>query len=151
MEQLKAEVRNIVFASEDNGYTVARVRAKSEPGEVTICGYLGTIVPGEILDMSGHWKEHPKFGRQFQVQNYSQILPATENGIKRYLSSNMIKGIGPVTAERLVNSFGAGVLDILDQNPDRLLEVEGIGPGKLKTIVNSWEEQREIRSLMLFL
>lgn len=151
MEELKAEVQNIVFAAPDNGYTVARVKAKSEPGQVTICGYLGMLVPGEILDMSGEWKEHPKFGRQFWVKSFSQVLPATENGIKRYLSSNMIKGVGPVMAERMIKAFGPKVLDLLDQDPERLLQIEGIGPSKLKTIVDSWEEQREIRSLMLFL
>ncbi len=151
MENLKAEIINIVFFASENGFMVARVKTPSEPGQITICGYLGNLVPGEMVEMKGFWKEHPKFGRQFWVENFSQLLPATENGIKRYLSSNMIKGVGPVMADRLVETFGASVLDILDEDPEKLLQVEGIGQGKLKTIVKSWEEQREIRALMLFL
>ena len=151
MEQIKAEVLSIVFAAKENGFLVARVKASNEPGQVTICGYLGNLAPGEAVELNGFWKEHPKFGRQFWVENFTQVLPATENGIKRYLSSNMIKGVGPVMAERMVQAYGSEVLDLLDEDPEQLLKIEGIGPSKLKTIVASWEEQREIRSLMLFL
>ena len=151
MQEFKAEVNNIVYSNEENGYTVARVRARKYPGLITICGHLGSVAPGEMLELKGIWKEHRKYGRQFIVQDFRQLYPASINGIRRYLSSNMIKGVGPVMAQRLIDKFGVKVLEIIDQEPQRLLEVEGIGPKKMEMIEKSWAEQREIRALMLFL
>ncbi len=151
MGTLKAEVTSLVYFSEDSGYAVARVKSSQEPGQVTVCGAMGRIVPGELLSLKGEWKDHPKYGRQFMVSEFEQLFPASINGIKRYLSSGMIKGVGPVMAEKMVERFGKKVLDILEENPDQLLQVEGIGPKKLQRIRSSWEDQREIRNLMLFL
>ena len=151
MQHLRGEVQKVVFHNPDNGYAVVRLKTGDEPGLITVVGDLGTVVPGEGLSVSGQWQEHPRFGRQFQVQSWEQIVPASLNGIKRYLASGKIKGLGPSLAERLVNTFGTYVLEILDHDPDRLLEVEGIGPKKLERIVESWTSQREIRSLILFL
>jgi exodeoxyribonuclease V alpha subunit len=148
---LHGEVQSIVFASEDTGFVIARVRSKDHPGRITIIGELGTVVPGEILEMTGSWAEHPKYGSQFKVDDCRQLLPASVNGIKRYLGSGLIKGLGPVMAQRMIAAFGARVLTILDKDPDRLLRVEGIGEKKLASIKASWEEHREIRGLMLFL
>lgn len=151
MNLLKAEVTNLVYHNEENGYAVVRVTSQEEPGLVTVCGTMGRLVPGEMLSLKGQWKEHPKYGRQFIVSEFEQIFPATVNGIKRYLSSGMIKGVGPVMAEKMVKKFGKEVLEILENDPDQLLKIDGLGPKKLEKIVSSWEGQREIRTLMLFL
>ncbi|MFN2268601.1 MAG: helix-hairpin-helix domain-containing protein, partial [Desulfonatronovibrio sp.] len=151
MNLLKAEVTNLVYHNEENGYAVVRVTAQEEPGLVTVCGTMGKLVPGEMLSLKGQWKEHPKYGRQFIVSEFEQIFPATVNGIKRYLGSGMIKGVGPVMAEKMVKKFGKDVLDILENDPDKLLKIDGLGPKKLEKIISSWEGQREIRTLMLFL
>ncbi|PIE68671.1 MAG: ATP-dependent RecD-like DNA helicase [Deltaproteobacteria bacterium] len=148
---LKGEVVSIVFTGSDNGFVIARLRAKGEPGLVTVVGTLGEVVPGELLELTGTWKEHPKFGRQFQAATCRQVLPATINGIKRYLGSGCIKGIGPGMADKLVKAFGVRVLDILDEDPKQLLQVPGLGKKTLAKITQSWEKQREIRTLMLFL
>jgi exodeoxyribonuclease V alpha subunit len=148
---LKGEVVSVVFANSENGFVITRLRARGEPGQITAVGIMGEVTPGEMLELSGTWKEHPKFGRQFQAETCVQVLPATTNGIKRYLGSGCIKGIGPTMAGKLVREFGAKVLDILDENPEQLLRVSGLGRKTLSKIVESWEKQREIRALMLFL
>ena len=149
--ELKAEVVGVTYFNPLNGYLVARVRATGEPGQVTVVGNLGQVAPGETLELTGDWRDHPKFGRQFEAATCRQVLPATINGIKRYLASGMIRGVGPVLAQRLVDKFGAEVLEILDNDPQRLRAVEGLGRKKLDSVVESWREQREIRDLMLFL
>lgn len=151
MNLLKAEVTSLIYHNEENGYAVVRVTSQDEPGLVTVCGTMGRLVPGEMLSLKGQWKEHPKYGRQFIVSEFEQIFPATVNGIKRYLSSGMIKGVGPVMAEKMVKKFGKDVLDILENDPEKLLKIDGLGPKKLEKIISSWEGQREIRTLMLFL
>ncbi|MGE4291624.1 MAG: ATP-dependent RecD-like DNA helicase [Desulfovibrio sp.] len=148
---LNAEVQSVVYHNEESGWVVARVRAKDEPGLVSIVGTLGRLTPGESLVLTGEWKTHPKFGRQLDVQSFEQARPATENGVVKYLASAAVKGIGPKTAELLVQRFGVGVLDILDEEPERLLEIKGISKNKLKDIVESWDKQREIKNLILFL
>ena len=150
-QTIKGEVQSIVFSNAENGFLIARIRAKGEPGQVVVVGSMGQVSPGEMLELTGTWKEHPKFGRQFQVQTCVQVLPATVNGIKRYLASGCIKGIGETMADRLITAFGAKVLDILDEEPQRLLKVPGLGKKTLAKILESWEKQREIRALMLFL
>ncbi len=151
MNLLKAEVTSMVYLNEENGYAVARVTSSREPGQITVCGTLGKLIPGELLALKGEWKEHPKYGRQFIVSEFEQLFPASVNGIKRYLSSGMIRGVGPVMADKMVRSFGKKVLDILEEDPDKLLEIDGLGPKKLEKIKKSWKSQREIRNLMLFL
>lgn len=148
---LTGEVRSVAFHAPDSGWTVARVAARGEPGQTTVVGVLGVLTPGEVLEMWGRWKEHPRFGRQFEVSRFVQAYPASLAGIVRYLSSGLIKGVGPALAERMADRFGIEVLDILDNEPKRLLEVEGVGRKKLADIVACWNEQREIRGLMLFL
>lgn len=149
--ELNAEVASVTYFNAENGYLVARVRAKGEPGLVTIVGNVGQVAPGEMLELLGGWKDHPRFGRQFEAESCRKVLPASENGVRRYLASGMIRGIGPVLAGRLVETFGADVLDILDKTPEKLMRVEGVGRKTLRGIIESWEEQREIRDLMVFL
>jgi exodeoxyribonuclease V alpha subunit len=148
---LQGEVVNVVYHNPENGYAIVRLLAASEPGQATAVGVLGSVAPGEFLRLSGEWTEHPKFGRQFKVESCEHVMPASLNGIRRFLESGAVKGIGPKIAERLIHRFGSQVLEILDMEPERLLEVEGIGPAKLKGICSSWQEKREVRGLMLFL
>jgi len=150
-ESLDGEVISVLFHNPENNYVVARISSPGEPGQVTIVGNLGWIAPGERVSLTGEWTEHPKFGRQFKASTCSQTMPATLNGIRRYLASGMIRGVGPELAGRMLKRFGKQVLDILEEEPRKLLEVEGIGPKKLEKIEESWREQREIRSLILFL
>ncbi len=151
MDELSGEVLSIVFYNPDEEFVVARLRSRKEPAPVTIVGNMGHIAPGVELTLYGKWRVHPRFGRQFQVINFTQNLPATEVGIKKYLSSGLIKGIGPVIASRLLNKFGVNVLNILDNEPEKLLEVNGIGKKTLEKIRASWEEQKEVRNIILFL
>lgn len=147
---IKAEVHSVVYHNPDNGYAVVRVRAKDEPGIITVVGCLGQLQPGEFLEMEGEWKTHPKFGRQMEVSNFKQTYPATENGVVRFLKSSL-KGVGEKTAEALVKRFGVAVLDILDTDPDRLREVKTITKKRLADMVESWRTQREVKSLIVFL
>jgi exodeoxyribonuclease V alpha subunit len=151
MLTIQGEVVTVVYHNPENGYVIARLDSPDEPGQVNVVGVLGDVAPGESLRLAGEWVEHPRFGRQFKAESCEHILPATLNGIRRFLGSGAVKGIGEKTADRLVARFGSQILDILDTDPERLLEVEGIGPAKLKSIVSSWQEKREVRGLMLFL
>jgi exodeoxyribonuclease V alpha subunit len=151
MCSIQGEVVTVVYHNPENGYVIARVDSPSEPGQVNVVGLLGDVAPGESLRMTGEWVEHPKFGRQFKAESCEHLLPASINGIRRFLGSGAVKGIGEKTADRLISRFGSQILDIMDSDPEQLLEVEGIGPAKLKTIVSSWQEKREVRGLMLFL
>ena len=147
---LKAEVQSVVYHNAENGYAVARVRSKDEPGIVTIVGCLGQLQPGEFLELSGEWKTHPKFGRQLEVHSFQQTYPATEHGVVRFLKSSL-KGVGEKTAQDLVKRFGVAVLDLLDSDPNRLREVKGISKKKLDGMLESWSTQREVKSLIVFL
>jgi len=147
---IKAEVQSVVYHNPDNGYAVARVRAKDEPGIITVVGCLGQLQPGEFLEIEGEWKNHPKFGRQLEASSFKQTYPATEHGVVRFLKSSL-KGVGEKTAEALVKEFGVAVLDILDTDPERLRAVRGITKKRLDGMVESWRSQREVKSLIVFL
>lgn len=151
MSIIQGEVVSVVYHNPENGYVIARVDSPSEPGQINVVGLLGDVAPGESLRMTGEWVEHPKFGRQFKADSCEHLLPASINGIRRFLGSGAIKGIGEKTADRMISRFGSQILDIMDSDPEQLLEVEGIGPAKLRTIISSWQEKREVRGLMLFL
>ncbi|WP_319467046.1 ATP-dependent RecD-like DNA helicase [uncultured Pseudodesulfovibrio sp.] len=145
-----AEVQSVIYQNKENGYAIARVRVKDEPGQISIVGIMGELVAGSTLDMHGKWTVHPKFGRQFEVKTFEEARPATENGVIRFLQSS-IKGVGEKTATRLVEKFGVAVLDVLDDEPDKLLAIKGISKNKLKDIIESWGRQREIKNLLVFL
>lgn len=151
MHTIQGEILSVIYQNPENGYVIARMQTASEPGQATVVGQLGDVAPGESLRMSGEWTEHPKFGRQFKAESCEHLLPAGLNGIRRFLESGAIKGVGEKMAERMISRFGSQVLEILDSDPAQLLEIEGIGKAKLKTIIESWQEKREVRGLMLFL
>jgi len=151
LEQLEGNVERITYYSEETGYTVLRLAVPGRPDLVAVVGNLPEVQPGERLRLQGAWTTHPQYGPQFKADHCEQILPATAEGIRRYLGSGLIKGVGPVTAERIVARFGADTLDILEEEPERLREVEGVGPKRASALARAWEEQKQIRQVMLFL
>jgi exodeoxyribonuclease V alpha subunit len=148
---LEATLERITFANADTGYTVARVDAGHGGDLVTVVGSLLGAQPGEALRMGGRWGSHPQFGRQFHAEDYTTVLPATVQGIRRYLGSGLIKGIGPRLAEKIVEYFGVAALDVIETTPDRLIEVPKLGPKRTKLITQAWEEQKAIKEVMVFL
>ncbi|MGW2653046.1 SF1B family DNA helicase RecD2 [Streptomyces sp. NPDC001478] len=149
---LEGVLERITYANEENGYTVARVDTGRGSGDLlTVVGSLLGAQPGESLRMEGRWGSHPQYGKQFTVENYTTILPATIQGIRRYLGSGLIKGIGPVMADRITTHFGVDTLDIIEREPKRLVEVPGLGPKRTKMIAVAWEEQKAIKEVMVFL
>ncbi|MEU1495391.1 ATP-dependent RecD-like DNA helicase [Streptomyces sp. NPDC005776] len=145
-------LERITYANEENGYTVARVdTGRGSNDLLTVVGSLLGAQPGESLRMEGRWSSHAQYGKQFTVENYTTILPATIQGIRRYLGSGLIKGIGPVMADRITTHFGVDTLDIIEQQPKRLVEVPGLGPKRTKMIAAAWEEQKAIKEVMVFL
>ncbi|MEU2260341.1 ATP-dependent RecD-like DNA helicase [Streptomyces sp. NPDC019645] len=149
---LEGVLERITYANEENGYTVARVdTGRGSADLLTVVGSLLGAQPGESLRMQGRWGSHPQYGKQFTVENYTTVLPATVQGIRRYLGSGLIKGIGPRIAERIVDHFGADTLDVIEREPGRLVEVPGLGPKRTKLIGAAWEEQKAIKEVMVFL
>ena len=149
---LEAVLERITYANEDTGYTIARVATeRTGPDLLTVVGPLLGAQVGESLRLTGRWGSHPKYGRQFQVHSFATVLPATIQGIRAYLASGLIKGIGPVMAERMVDHFGTGILAIIEQEPGRLTEVHGLGPKRTQMIGDAWQEQKAIKDVMVFL
>ncbi|MFG2642890.1 ATP-dependent RecD-like DNA helicase [Streptomyces sp. NPDC048370] len=145
-------LERVTYANEESGYTVARVDTGRGGGDLlTVVGALLGAQPGESLRMEGRWGSHPQYGKQFTVENYTTVLPATIQGIRRYLGSGLIKGIGPVFADRITQHFGLDTLDILEEAPARLIEVPGLGPKRTRNITAAWEEQKAIKEVMVFL
>ena len=151
LEDLTGFLESIVFSSEDTGFTVARLKAPRFQDLVTIVGTLPGIQPGERLSCQGIWKHHSQYGRQFEIHQYHLEAPADEVGIEKYLASGLIKGIGPVYAKRIVQEFGKETLDVIDQESERLLDIEGLGEKRVQKIAECWEEQKAIRKVMIFL
>ncbi|MGW1943504.1 SF1B family DNA helicase RecD2 [Streptomyces sp. NPDC001940] len=152
MAVLEGVLERITYANEESGYTVARVDAGRGGGDLlTVVGALLGAQAGESLRMEGRWGSHPQYGKQFTVENYTTVLPATIQGIRRYLGSGLVKGIGPVFADRITRHFGLDTLDIIEQEPGRLIEVPGLGPKRTKKIADAWEEQKAIKEVMVFL
>ena len=152
MESLKGTIEKIVFRNEENGYVVAKISSNShEDNLLTIVGNMASVNVGENYELKGEWINNQKYGWQFSFKDYVLILPTSLLGLKRYLSSGLIKGVGPATAERIVNHFGNRTLEVLEGNLQRLTEIEGIAEKRIKVIKKSWEEQKEIKRVMLFL
>src|SRR5579884_68866 len=149
---LEGVLERITYANEETGYTVARVdTGRGSADLLTVVGALLGAQPGESLRMRGRWGSHAQYGRQFHVENYTTVLPATIQGIQRYLGSGLIKGIGPKLAERIVEHFGTDTLNIIETDPQRLVEVPTLGPKRTKLIADAWVEQKAIKEVMVFL
>jgi exodeoxyribonuclease V alpha subunit len=158
MESISGSIERITFYNAENGYTVLRLKpeeknlaAANRNGLVTVTGNLPELSPGEFIRLQGEWGEHPKHGTQFNAEVCEQVLPATVEGLRRYLGSGLLKGIGPKLAERIVDHFGAETLDVIENHPSRLRQVADIGPKRTRQIIAAWEEQKQVKDIMLFL
>src|SRR5258708_1911626 len=148
---LEGALERVTYANSETGYTIAGIDAGRGPDLITAVGPLLGAQVGESLRMRGRWTSHPKYGKQFEVFSYTTVLPATVQGIQRYLGSGLIKGIGPVMAERMVTHFGVDIMHIIDDAPERLVEVDGLGPKRTAMITTAWAEQKAIKEVMVFL
>jgi exodeoxyribonuclease V alpha subunit len=151
MDRLRGTIERITYHNEENGYTVAQLLPERQALLVTVVGNMLGINVGESVELSGAWTAHPQYGRQFKAEQVRSVLPATIAGIERYLGSGLIKGVGPVTARRIVRKFGLDTLKVIEQEPKRLHEVLGVGPKRVKIIIHAWAEQQKIKEVMLFL
>ncbi|MGD8981479.1 MAG: ATP-dependent RecD-like DNA helicase [Desulfobacterales bacterium] len=149
--ELSGQIERVTYTNEENGYTIARLKVYGQRDLITVVGYLMSPAPGEVLNLKGEWINHPKFGEQFKVVKYKTAVPATVFGIKKYLGSGLIKGLGPVIAGRIVKKFGEKTLDIIENHIEKLAMVEGIGKKRIAMIQSAWDEQKEIRDVMMFL
>jgi len=151
LADLQGQIERITYTNEENGFTIAKVKVYGQRDLVAVVGNLMSPTPGEILKMRGEWTNHPKYGEQFKIVHYKTAVPASVYGIQKYLGSGLIKGIGPVMAKRIVKKFGKETLDVIEEEIQKLVEVDGIGKKRIEMIKNAWEEQKEIREVMLFL
>lgn len=154
-ETVSGTVESVVFRNEETGYTVLSVRPVAEQvgdaRRLTVVGRCATVWPGEEITARGRWAEDPRFGRQFRAETLTCVAPTSVEGIKRFLASGLIRGIGPKLAEAIVNRFGSDTVAILDMRPDRLREVPKLGAKKCSQIRKSWSEQRQSHDTMIYL
>jgi len=151
LNNLTGQIERITYSNEENGFTIARVKVPGRRDLITVVGNFMSPMPGEIIKMQGEWTTHPKYGEQFKLVRYKTSVPATVYGIQKYLGSGLIKGIGPVMAGRIVKKYGKNSLDIIENEIEKLAQVDGIGKKRIEMIRTAWDEQREIRDVMLFL
>ena len=151
MVEITGVIEEIVFRNEENGFTVMEIRNDEDRGLVTAVGSLPFANQGEKVRIVGEWTMHPDYGQQIKIYNMESVVPATLDGLEKYLSSGLIKGVGPATAKKLIEHFGMDVLSIIEFRPDRLTEVDGIGPARAEMIAASYAQHRELREVMIFL
>lgn len=151
MEHLRCVVERITYQNAENGYTVLKCAVKNYNDLITVVGTMPDTHVGSVLSLEGFWKMDVKYGRQFSVEHFEETLPATVYGIEKYLGSGLVKGVGPKFAKRIVEKFGKDTLDVIEECPDELLKVPGIGKVRVDRIKKSWQEQKEIKNIMLFL
>lgn len=151
MIKLRCVIEHITFQNPENGWSVMKAKVKGYDNLVTLVGSMLDVPVGSVLLVEGDWKANAKFGNQFVVETWTEVLPATVYGIEKYLGSGLIKGIGPVYARRIVQTFGTDTLDIIENTPDRLLEVKSLGKKRVEKIKASWEKQKDIKEVMIFL
>ena len=142
-------IEDITFRNDTNGWTVLQCAMGRD--ELCAVGVMPFVATGEHVRLTGEWVEHPEYGRQLKVSQCESIMPATKSGMEKYLASGLIKGIGPATAKTLIQHFGLRVMDVLESEPERLAEVDGIGPKRAAMIGESFQEQMEMRNTMMFL
>ena len=151
MERLRCVVERITYQNETSGYSVIKCRTRGSQDLITVVGTMPETHVGSVLTLGGTWRVDSRYGRQFSVETYEETLPATVYGIEKYLGSGLVKGIGPKFAQRIVKQFGAETLNVIEEDPDQLLTVPGIGKVRVERIKKSWVEQKEIKNIMLFL
>ena len=150
-EVLAGLVERVTYHNFENGFCVLRAKMRGHPDVVTVVGHAATIAAGEWITVSGCWVNDRTHGQQFKARYLSTSPPTSADGIEKYLSSGMIRGVGPVYARKLVRAFGEEVFDIIEASPDRLQEVEGVGPVRAASILSAWAEQKAVREIMVFL
>lgn len=148
--ELKGIIDRFLFQNNENGYSVFSLTIDDHTS-ITVRGYLANVHPGQEVVLQGNWNTHPKFGKQFEATSYSIQAPSSIVGLKKYLGSGLIKGIGPSYAQKMVDHFGSSVLQIIDKFPERLHEVEGIGAKRAEQIIYAWKDQKEISNVMVYL
>jgi exodeoxyribonuclease V alpha subunit len=151
MSTIHGLLEKISYHNEENDFVVAKLREKEKRELTTIVGNLSGVNPGESLKLTGKWVHNKRFGEQFQVESFEVTVPATLHGIQRYLASGLIKGVGPIMSERIVEKFGLDTLEVIEKTPEKLSEVEGIGPKRVSMIRKAWVEQKEVKEIMIFL
>lgn len=150
VECLEGTVEQVVYYNPENGYTVCRFSLE-DGRDLTVVGSFPPLSAGEVLRVTGKWEVNPRFGQQFRVENFVPVLPSSVKGIEKFLSSGLVKGIGPVLARRIVKKFGSQTIEVISKKPDKILEVEGVGSAKLREIKKSWQQNQHIRDLIIFL
>ena len=148
---LEGRLERITYYNAENHYIIAKLKTSKTHNMVTIVGTMAAVNPGQALRVNGTWETHSRYGQQFRVISYEVVLPATIDGIRKYLESGIIKGIGPSMANRIVSCFGANTFEIIEKHPERLLEVKAIGPAKAALISSAWKDHHVARHLMNFL
>ena len=151
MDKLRCVVERVTYENEQTGYTVIKVRAKGYSDLIAVVGTMSAVAVGSVLTVQGEWKVDGKYGRQFIAASWEETLPATALAIEKYLGGGLIKGIGPQFAKKIVAHFQDDTLRVIEDEPDRLIEVEGIGRKRVELIKKAWQEQKEIKNVMLFL
>jgi exodeoxyribonuclease V alpha subunit len=149
--EINGQIERVTYYNEENGFTIAKMKVAGRHDLVTVVGNLLSVNAGEVLKLKGEWHNHPKFGEQLKIISYESVVPATVKGIEKYLGSGLIKGIGPVMAKRLVAKFGLETLSVIETESKQLSEVEGIGAKRIEMIKKAWDDQKEIRDVMVFL
>lgn len=151
MEHLRCVVERITYQNENNGYTVLKCAVKDYSDLVPVVGAMPDTHVGSVLSLEGMWKVDVRYGRQFSVEKFEETLPATVYGIEKYLGSGLVKGVGPKFAKKIVETFGKETLNVIEDTPEELLKIPGIGKVRVDRITTSWQEQKEIKNIMLFL
>lgn len=151
MIKLRCVVERITYQNADNGYSVLKGRVKGHEDLVTVVGNMPEVPAGSVLLCEGKWKVDKKYGTQFLVETYEEVMPVTAFGIEKYLGSGLVKGIGPKFAKLIVNRFGVDTIEVIENDIERLYEVDGIGKKRVEKIRESWEKQKDIKNVMLFL
>src|SRR5215831_11059450 len=151
VERLTGIVERVTFHSPQSGFCVVRVHVRGQRDFVTVVGTVAQIAPGEYVEAEGQWVHNHTHGRQFQARQLHVILPSTQEGIVKYLGSGMVRGIGPHFAKVLVQAFGEAVFTVIEQEPQRLRTVPGIGPKRQAQVLAAWAEQKAVREIMVFL
>ena len=148
---LEGELERITYSSPETHYTIAKLKTSKTRNMVTIVGSMPAVKPGQFLKIEGAWETHPKYGQQFKIESYEETLPATISGIRKYLASGIVKGIGPSTASRIISRFGAKTFEIIEKHPERLVEVDGVGQAKAGLISDAWKYNHAARGVMQLL
>lgn len=151
MTRIRCVVERITYQNPDNGYSVLKVRVKGYDEPIPLVGNLLDVTVGSVLLAEGDWRVDVKYGRQFMVEKWEETMPATLYGIEKYLGSGLIKGVGPKCAKQIVSVFGLDTISVIEDSPDKLLAVPGIGKKRINMIKESWERQKEVKNIMLFL